>query len=226
MKLLNIGKKDMVSGIAKRRKKRRSKRLSRMKRSDWFTVLSLVLFFPLGLTRMWMNSCKWNHGIKYAVSGVCVALVAAIMIVPSPYKKIRGGVEIVAQDPEVEVYGPSAPQAMVNGYTSTALDSVVTDSAALTSTAVTVFASEDGRCYHLGDCKFAYASAKRLSPYEAYYLGYKACKNCNPPIYDPVTGKVGESVIIPAENASATEEVAEGEMVESAEAETTETSVM
>ena len=46
-----------------------------------------------------------------------------------------------------------------------------------------VYASEGQERYHLYKCEFAYASAKRLTLYEAYYLGYKPCGICNPPSY-------------------------------------------
>lgn len=166
----------------------------KINRSDLCTVLWLILFFPIGLTRMWLGKCSWKNGLKYAVSGLCVALCAAVICVPSPYRKTRGGVEIIVEDPEVEIYGPSAPQTMINGYTSAQQESVVVDSAVSPYNAVTVFAAEGAKCYHLGDCKFAYASAKRLTVYEAYFLGYKPCGACTPPVYDPVTGITAEAV--------------------------------
>ena len=41
-------------------------------------------------------------------------------------------------------------------------------------------AGSDSECYHLYDCKFAYASSRRLTVYEAHYLGYTPCGLCNP----------------------------------------------
>lgn len=169
----------------------------KLTKADGFTILWLVLFFPVGLLRMWGKKCGWKSGVKYAVSGVCAALMAAILVVPSPYKNVQGGVKIVAEDPEVEIYGPGAPENIVNGYASSSRESVVMDAAQPAETDVTVYAADGADCYHLGDCKFAFASAKRLSVYEAYYLGYRPCGACKPPVYDPVSGKTSLNTPVP-----------------------------
>ena len=52
------------------------------------------------------------------------------------------------------------------------------------------YAADGAECYHEYKCKFAFASSQRLTTYEAYYLGFKPCNRCKPPIYDPTTGTV------------------------------------
>lgn len=185
--------KKRIGKPAANRKKRAARPKKPINRYNLLTALCLVVFFPIGLMRMWLGKCNWNKAIKYGVSGLCAALSLAIIFAPSPYHRSRGGIEIVAEDPEVEIYGPAAPHTMINGYTSAKQESVVIDSVAASSNNVTVFAAEGAKCYHLGDCKFAFASAKRLTVYEAYFLHYKPCGACEPPVYDPVTGMITKS---------------------------------
>lgn len=113
----------------------------------------------------------------------CV-LLTGVLLCPSPYNARRGGIELYGDDPEAEVYGPQLPETIVGGYTAPSIQSVVLpEETEGEGDTLYVYASEGQERYHLYKCKFAYASAKRLTLYEAYYLGYKPCGICNPPSY-------------------------------------------
>ncbi len=147
------------------------------------TLLWLVLFFPVGLTRMFSPACSWHRGVKCGVSGLLAAALAAVLLWPSPYTRPHGGIELYGDNMSVEIYGPQLPENIVGGYTTVANDSgVLADSSADDET-LYVYALEGADNYHMPTCDYAYASAQRLTVYEAYYLGYKPCKLCEPPVY-------------------------------------------
>ena len=99
-----------------------------------------------------------------------------------------GGVQLVTNRPEVEVYGPDLPSFIVPGYTSEQTSSIIVP--AVENDVHYVYAADGAKCYHEYKCKFAYASSQRLTPYEAYYLGFTPCNRCEPPIFDPITNTV------------------------------------
>lgn len=116
-----------------------------------------------------------------------MAALAAVLIVPSPYPNAQGGVQLLGEDPEVEVYGPEVPSAIVDGYTAPVIQSVVlpAEDENASDGRVYVYASPEQKNYHLGTCKFAYASGMELTLYEAHYLGYTPGKCCGAPEYVP-----------------------------------------
>ena len=120
-------------------------------------------------------------------SWVCLALASAVLVgvlvSPSPNRVQRGGVELYGESPEVEVYGPQAPERIVGGYTEPVIQSVVLPEKSEDEETVYVYASEDQKNYHMPTCRFAYASAKKMTLYEAYYLGYTPGKCCDAPAY-------------------------------------------
>lgn len=134
------------------------------------------------------NGAKKRRGGKRTLVWLALASAALIgvLVCPSPYNNQRGGVELYGDDPEVEVYGPQLPENIVGGYTEPSIQSVVLpeDSGDGDST-LYVYASEGQSNYHVYTCRYAYASAKKLTLYEAYYLGYKPGKCCNAPEYTP-----------------------------------------
>lgn len=108
---------------------------------------------------------------------------AAVIIFPSPEKQHKGSIELHGIEPEVEVYGPELPQNIVEGFSNTPVDSVVVSAEDEEEDTLYVYAAKDAECYHLGTCKFAFASAQKLTVYEATMLGYRPCGRCNPPVY-------------------------------------------
>ncbi|MBQ3574302.1 MAG: hypothetical protein IJA26_01405 [Clostridia bacterium] len=156
------------------------------RRYGWFTLLWMVVFLPVGFLRMWRSRCRWPVALKYSVSGLMLAALALAFIAPSPYEAPAGGLELYGNKPEVEIYGPELPENFVLGYIPP-----VTNSGVLPASddegekKLIVYATEEQDCYHLYNCKFAYASGRRLTLYETVLLKLKPCGLCQPPLYVP-----------------------------------------
>lgn len=149
---------------------------------DLVTLLLLVALPPVGVVLVWRRG--WRTQTKAALTAVAAAvLTVAVLLLPSADSRVSGGVELVGRERTVEVYGPALPTAMVTGYTSSSTDSVFADTQE--EEIEYVYAAKEAKCYHRSTCKFAYASSQKLTPYEAYYLGYTPCGRCNPPTYTP-----------------------------------------
>lgn len=134
------------------------------------------------------SGAKKRLGIKKSqlFFGLVALAFLAVLACPAPKSRQYGGIELIGEDPEVEVYGPQLPETIVGGYTKPSIESVVLPEETDTPVNDTiVYATEDQKNYHLSTCKFAYASAKRLTVYEAYYLGYTPGKCCGAPSYTP-----------------------------------------
>ena len=114
--------------------------------------------------------------------GIMVAVLAGVLLTPSPKDGKGGGIELHGEEREVAVYGPELPKSTVGNYPVPVEKSVVLPETSGTTEEVTyVYASDDQDCYHVSTCKFAYASGHRYTVYEAQLLGYKPCGRCNPP---------------------------------------------
>ena len=147
-----------------------------------------LLVPPVGLSRMWRRSCTWHPAVKACISVAMAAVLVAVLIAPTAMPSKGGGVQLVTNRPEVEVYGPDLPSFIVPGYTSEQTDSIIVP--AVENDVHYVYAADGAKCYHEYKCKFAYASSQRLTVFEAYYLGFAPCNRCKPPIYDPTTGTI------------------------------------
>lgn len=156
-----------------------------MNRENVKTALWLWCF-PVGLTLMWRRSCTWHRAVKIGVTALMAAILVAVFAIPTPNHAVSGGVELVTGRPEVEVYGPELPSFIVPGYVNEQTESIIVP--AVESSVHYVYAADGAECYHEYNCKFAFASSQRLTVYEAYYLGFRPCGRCKPPIYDPGTG--------------------------------------
>ena len=87
-----------------------------------------------------------------------------------------------------EVFGPALPADYdpASYYVKTADDTLLAGSTEDDTVYVYASATEGSTYYHTSTCKYAYASSKRMTLYEAYMLGYTTpCKLCNPPVYNP-----------------------------------------
>lgn len=147
------------------------------------TILSLIVFPPLGIVLVWRR--PWSNAVKYSLTVIPVmVLMLAALLLPSGGQNTNGGVELVGVEREVEVYGPALPTAMVTGYTSSLTTDPVFAQTEETETEY-VYAAKGAECYHTYECKFAYASSQKLTVYEAHFLGYKPCNRCKPPVYSP-----------------------------------------
>ena len=116
------------------------------------------------------------------ILGVGAALLLGVVLAPSPNAGKKSGVELYGDDPYLEVFGPELPQSTEGSYPVLVVDSVVLPESTASTVAKTyVYASDDQKCYHLGTCKFAFASGHRFTVQEALMLGYKPCGRCEPP---------------------------------------------
>lgn len=147
-----------------------------------------LLVPPVGLSMMWRRSCRWHPAVKAGVSVLMAAALVAVLVVPTAKPATEGGIQLVTNRPEVEVYGPDLPSFIVPGYTNEQTDSIIVP--AVENDVHYVYAADGAKCYHEYKCKFAYASSQRLTTFEAYYLGFEPCNRCKPPIYDPITGTI------------------------------------
>ena len=159
---------------------------ARRNRNTLKTALWLLLP-PVGLALMWRRDCHWHPALKAGITAVMVAALVTVLVFPTPSLR-PGGVELVTSRPEVEVYGPDLPNFIVPGYTNDQTDSIIVP--AVENDVHYVYAADGAECYHEYKCKFAFASSQRLTVYEAYYLGFRPCGRCKPPIFDPVTGTI------------------------------------
>jgi len=174
----------------KKRQKMSKSKPNEAKKPRSFKSLKTALWLlipPVGLTLMWRRDCRWHPAVKAGITTLMAAALAAIFLFPTP-NVASGGVELVTSKPEVEIYGPDLPTFIVPGYTNDQTSSIIVP--AVENEVHYVYAADGAECYHEYKCKFAYASSQRLTVYEAYYLGFKPCGRCKPPIFDPVTGTV------------------------------------
>ena len=163
---------------------RRHKRVNAKEiRMSVLTGLLLVIFPPIGIVLLWKR--RWSNGLKYALSLASVGVLAlAVVLIPSGENRVNGGVTLVGAEKQADVYGPALPTAMVGSYSVSTSESVLASSTDEEEVEY-VYAAKGQSNYHRYTCKFAYASSQKLTPYEAYYLGYTPCKRCNPPEYTP-----------------------------------------
>lgn len=130
-----------------------------------------------------------RSGVRaYVGFALAAAALTAVLVLPSPWPGKQGGIVLCGDDPTAEIYGPTLPETIVEGYTAPVVQSVVledSDSAAEESPEDFYYASDDETVYHRYTCSKAYASSHKLTLYEAYYLGYTPCSICNPPVYAP-----------------------------------------
>jgi len=157
------------------------------RRSDFrraVSVIASVLIPPLGIYLVWR--AHWSNSARYCLTGLAVACFALMVaLLPSADSRVNGGVELVGRKPEAEIYGPDLPTATVTGYVAPVSRSVFIQED--DEEGSYVYATSEGTCYHLSTCEFAFASAQKMTPYEAYFLGYLICPKCNPPAYVPGT---------------------------------------
>ena len=169
---------------AKKPVKRAPKPRVSLRENESLKTALWLLVPPVGLSRMWRRSCTWHPAVKACVSVAMAAVLVAVLIAPTATAPKGGGVQLVTNRPEVEVYGPDLPSFIVPGYTSEQTDSIIVP--AVENDVHYVYAADGAKCYHEYECKFAFASSQRLTVYEAYFLGFKPCNRCNPPKYNGV----------------------------------------
>ena len=168
--------KRTVSKMSRADRRRREKKL------EILTVAACIILPPVGIYMVWRR--KWNGQIKYGLTAAAVAVMALVVtLMPMADRKVPGGVTLIGAGKQAEVYGPELPEDMVPGRT-VADDSVVSEDDEDTEEITYYYAQKNEEYYHEYTCKKAYASSQKLTLYEAYYLGYEPCPQCNPPVFD------------------------------------------
>ncbi len=147
------------------------------------TGILLVACPPVGVLLLWKRHCSVK--LKYALSLASMAILALVVIlIPSGTERVNGGVTLIGSEKQADVYGPALPTAMVSTYSASTSESVIAD-ASEEEEITYVYAAKGQKNYHTAKCKFAYASSQKMTPYEAYYLGYTPGKCCDAPEYTP-----------------------------------------
>lgn len=147
---------------------------------------------------MWKRSCRWPVVCKGLISAAFVAIIVAILAIPSPDRVTKTRVEIVGAEKSASIMGPEAPAGyhMDDYLVSEGGANLLAADDALVDNTIYVYGSaqKGSNYYHDPQCQYAYATAKRMTLYEAYMLGYTTpCGICNPPLYDLETGTVLEN---------------------------------
>lgn len=136
------------------------------------------------------NKGRKTHRSKYSTRRLLIALGAAsaaliaLLVLPSPDAAAPSGIQLVGAEPQADIYGPELPKNMVEGYTSPLVKSVLSQEEEVAGPEY-YYALEGKKTYHMPTCRYAYASAKRMTLYEAYFLGYKPGNCCEAPSYQP-----------------------------------------
>lgn len=186
MKNIN-GKRPSAKRMAKRRRSKHSNRFIR------------VINAMINGIRRWFIRRSYAPAICLGAATLIALVIVCVFALPMPKGSIANDAPATAEVVAVRTQSPVNSYVAVQPQDSALYEELKVTNAGDTVSAiiydkednpgnVTVYAAEDAECYHLGDCKFAFASSKRLTAYEAYYLRYRPCGRCNPPVYDPVTG--------------------------------------
>lgn len=148
------------------------------------SVLFSVILPPLGIYYTWRS--RWSNTAKYCLTGLAVGcMVLMVVLLPSADGRVNGGIELVGRRPEAQIYGPDLPTATVTGYIAPLSQSVFVQED--DGETIYVYATTEGTCYHLSGCQYAFASAQKMTPYQAHFMGYIPCTLCNAPAYVPGT---------------------------------------
>lgn len=144
-------------------------------------TLPLIICFPLGLYVMWTKT-RWPRLWKTTVSAAVAAVLVAILIpMTNPPEREIGGILLVDEKPQVEVYGPEAPadREVIEIYAPrrTALLLEATP----TPAPVTVYCNNGGRYYHSEDCKYVREDTPDVTLSAAVTAGYTKCAECSAP---------------------------------------------
>lgn len=153
----------------------------------------LLICFPYGLYLMWQKSCRWNNGLKTAVTVLCAAVVMAIILAPAPEQTSGTRISMVEQEPNAKLFGPDMPEGYDMSEYVVAEGGINLIAPEVVDNTIYVYASasDNSTYYHTSMCQYAYASSPRVSLYEAYTLGYVTpCGICHPPLYDAQTDTV------------------------------------
>lgn len=162
----------------------RAQKFRKQSRVNWRTVaaiLPLIICFPLGLYVLWTKA-RCPRALKTALSAAVALTLAAILLpMTNPPERETGGIHLVDEKPEVEVYGPEAPanREVIEIYAPRRTALLVQPTA--TPAPVIVYCNNGGRHYHSEDCKYVKDTTPDVTLTRAIAAGYTKCAECNAP---------------------------------------------
>ncbi len=147
-------------------------------------AVKLILCFPLGLYVMWTKT-NWPRSFKTAVSAaVALVLTAILMPLTDPPEREIGGIQLVDAKPQVEVYGPEAPEGREIVEIYAPRRTAVLVEATPTPEPITVYCNNGGKYYHSKDCRYVKPTTPTASLTRALAAGYTKCPDCDAPEAD------------------------------------------
>ncbi|MBQ3760967.1 MAG: hypothetical protein II875_03010 [Clostridia bacterium] len=153
-------------------------------KGKWILLASLVFLPPLGLYLMWTEA-KWRTWLKIAVS---VAWAAVIVIMLTQLIELeepeKGSVKIKELTYNTRMLAPLPPEDLPD--TSQLLRSTNEQSSLISEPTPTpvptmVYCNDNGKYYHLKDCRYVHENTPRVTLTAAKNAGKTACPTCNPP---------------------------------------------
>ncbi len=144
-------------------------------------ALSLIICFPMGLYVMWTRM-NWPRIIKTAVSAFVAFLIVMVLgPMTNPPERETGGIYLVDEKPQVEVYGPEAPadrqviEIYAPRYTAVIIEATATPEP------IIVYCNNGGRYYHIEGCKYIKEDTPFVPLTRAVAAGYTRCVECGAP---------------------------------------------
>ena len=162
----------------------RAQKYRKTGRVNWRAVIGavpLIICFPLGLYVLW-TKVRCPRLVKSALSAAAALVLIAILLpMTNPPERETGGIYLVDEKPEVEVYGPEAPadREVIEIYAPRRTALLVQPTA--TPAPVIVYCNNGGKYYHSEECKYVKETTPDVKLTRAIEAGYTQCPECNAP---------------------------------------------
>ncbi|NLG24953.1 MAG: hypothetical protein GX558_06330, partial [Clostridiales bacterium] len=98
-----------------------------------------------------------------------------------PPERPQGGVVLVGSAPQVDVFGPEAPQEKPAIEIYSPRYTQIVAAPTPTPTPIYVYCNTGGKYYHAADCRYVKDTSDRVSLSRALDAGYKQCPECAAP---------------------------------------------
>ncbi len=162
----------------------RAQKYRKTGRVNWRAVIGavpLIICFLLGLYVLW-TKVRCPRLVKSALSAAAALVLIAILLpMTNPPERETGGIYLVDEKPEVEVYGPEAPadREVIEIYAPRRTALLVQPTA--TPAPVIVYCNNGGKHYHSEECKYVKDTTPDVKLTRAIEAGYTKCPECNAP---------------------------------------------
>ena len=134
-----------------------------------------------GLYVMWTRT-RWKYRTKMLFSALaCAALLFLVLPMTSPPERVAGGIVLVGNSVQAEIYGPEAPanREVVEVYTPVRTPIVV--EATPEPEPVYVYCNNGGKYYHSEECRYVKNTTPQVKLTQALNAGYARCTECTAP---------------------------------------------